>query len=190
MNSHDSQAHTTETPIIPTHVYTGAESSYLVTIAPNGTRPISRVATRVTIREVVTGAGSIPIGATVTLLKRHVNPRPAHELHSASVTKQLTVCACGCGANHATPDNSPTEARPTPPRYWVLPYARYADTESDYVRAANKAEVFAQLVDYGWMSNPAVHVYVGERTPWNEVDPYPDYVAERGPRGGVRWERA
>jgi len=83
--------------------------------------------------------------------------------------------------------------------YVVLPAGAYADTVSDYIACATRAEVAAQLVDYGYLSNPAVSVftvpkgYTGEHVIASlaqNVDPYPDYIVERGPRGGVQWNRA
>lgn len=88
--------------------------------------------------------------------------------------------------------------------YLVLAHNGYADTATDYVPAASKAEVEAQLPDFGWMQNPGVTVYVVPKgiapaeyalelagsVLVGTVDPYPDFVVERGPRGGIRWERA
>lgn len=83
--------------------------------------------------------------------------------------------------------------------YVVLPHGGYPDTAGDYVTCATRADVEAQLVDYGWLENPAVSVYrvmPGEDPAAviadlaSSLDPYPDYVVERGPRGGVRWTRA
>lgn len=89
--------------------------------------------------------------------------------------------------------------QPRATAYVVLPAGGYADTASDYVVCATRADVAAQLTDYGYLDNPGVHVFVvvkGE-TPENvmselvnDVDPYPDYYVERGPRGGVQWNRA
>ena len=83
--------------------------------------------------------------------------------------------------------------------YVVLPFGGYADTALDYVECATRADVEAQLVDYGWMNNPSVHVYKvtkGE-TAASVIaelvasrDPYPDYSVDRGPRGGVQWNIA
>lgn len=83
--------------------------------------------------------------------------------------------------------------------YVVLPHRGYPDTASDYVACPTRADVAAQLVDYGWLDNPGVFVYAvmpGESpeglitTLAADADPYPDWVVSRGPRGGVRWERA
>lgn len=83
--------------------------------------------------------------------------------------------------------------------YVVLPFGGYADTAADYVDCMTRADVEAQLVDYGWMNNPAVHVFIRLRSESfagrvrelvESKDPYPDYVVERGPRGGVQWNRA
>lgn len=100
----------------------------------------------------------------------------------------------------------PADAAPIPPKrtpraigYVVLPYGGYPDTASDYVACSTRADVEEQLTDYGWMDNPGVHVYKvmsGETA--NSViaelsgnpDPYPDYVVERGARGGIAWSLA
>lgn len=83
--------------------------------------------------------------------------------------------------------------------YVVLPHGGYPDTASDYVECPTRADVEAQLVDYGWMENPAVTVFVvtKDETPAGVIheltqssDPYPDWVVEYGPRSGVRWVRA
>jgi hypothetical protein len=83
--------------------------------------------------------------------------------------------------------------------YIVLPHGGYPDTASDYVECPTRADVEAQLVDYGWLDNPGVMVYkvMPGQVPADVIaelaasaDPYPDYVVERGPRGGVVWERA
>ena len=83
--------------------------------------------------------------------------------------------------------------------YVVRHYSSYPDTPSDYVDCMTRADVAAQLVDLGYMQNPGVYVYIRLRSEsfagrvrelCEDVDPYPDYVVERGPRGGVRWERA
>ena len=78
--------------------------------------------------------------------------------------------------------------------YVVLPFGGYPDTATDYVVCATRADVSAWLVDYGWMDNPPISVYVvtkGEtaQSVIEELaassDPYPDYIVSRGPRGGV-----
>ena len=74
--------------------------------------------------------------------------------------------------------------------YYVLPANGYPDTRTDYVHVTGKAGVFAELSDLGYLDNPGVSVYSSDREPWTEIDPYPDFIAERGPRGGYRWERA
>lgn len=91
----------------------------------------------------------------------------------------------------------PAPARTT--GYVVLPFGGYPDTASDYVACATRADVHAQLVDYGWMDNPGVSVYRvvnGEDAAQvieslaSDPDPYPDWIVERGPRGGIQWNRA
>lgn len=83
--------------------------------------------------------------------------------------------------------------------YVVLPHGGYPDTATDYVACPTRADVEGQLVDYGWMDNPGVFVYKVTRgeTPESVIaalasdpDPYPDWVVERGPRGGIQWNRA
>lgn len=83
--------------------------------------------------------------------------------------------------------------------YVVLPHGGYPDTSADYVFCNTRAEVASELVDYGYMKNPGVFVYVvsaGESAESvieqlsTSPDPYPDYVVEYGPRGGVQWNRA
>jgi hypothetical protein len=80
--------------------------------------------------------------------------------------------------------------------YVVLPHGGYPDTASDYLARATRAAVEAELVDYGWMNNPAISVYkvTAGQTAESVIaelstnpDPYPDYVVERGPRGGTVW---
>lgn len=95
--------------------------------------------------------------------------------------------------------NTLSPRRPRAIGYVVLPHGGYPDTASDYVPCATRADVEAQLVDYGWMDNPGVYVYtvVAGRDAAGVIadlagnpDPYPDYVVERGPRGGIQWNRA
>ena len=83
--------------------------------------------------------------------------------------------------------------------YVVLPHGGYPDTASDYIECATRADVEAHLIDYGWMDNPGVFCYIvtaGERPAdviaalASSPDPYPDYVVERGPRGGIQWNAA
>lgn len=83
--------------------------------------------------------------------------------------------------------------------YVVLPHGGYPDTASDYIECPTRDDVAAELVDYGWMDNPGVFVYTVVKgqtaseviaTLAESADPYPDYVVSRGPRGGVKWERA
>jgi hypothetical protein len=80
--------------------------------------------------------------------------------------------------------------------YVVLPYGGYPDTASDYVYCPTRATVEAKLVDFGWMANPAIHVYKITRGETAETviaqlvasgDPYPDYSVEFGACGGVVW---
>ena len=75
----------------------------------------------------------------------------------------------------------------------------YPDDRASYIPCKTRALVEDQLVDLGWMDNPGVFVYTyvaggNAAAVIDELiesrDPYPDYVVERGPRGGVRWERA
>lgn len=95
------------------------------------------------------------------------------------------------GANALTPAAARRElGAPAAPRYWVLQASGYSDTQRDYTPAASRAAVAAELVDLGYLDNPAVTVFVGEREPWAESDPYPDWQVSRGVRGGVNWERA
>lgn len=72
--------------------------------------------------------------------------------------------------------------------WWVLQFSGYPDTQSDYTFAATKKDV--RPLDLGYLENPACTVFAGEREPWTEDDPYPDYVVSFGPKGGIRWERA
>ena len=74
--------------------------------------------------------------------------------------------------------------------YHVLQANGYPDTRADYVTVSGREAVAGGLIDLGYLDNPAVTVYDGTREPWNELDPYPDFVVSRGPRGGVNWERA
>lgn len=77
------------------------------------------------------------------------------------------------------------------PKYFVLPVGGYADTRADFIPANSQRECAeVGLFDLGYLDNPGAHIFVGSREPWTEVDPYPDYYIERGPRGGLRWESA
>jgi hypothetical protein len=80
--------------------------------------------------------------------------------------------------------------------YVVLPFGGYPDVPGDYLAKATRADVEAELVDYGWMVNPSIYVYkvtAGEtaESVITELslnpDPYPDFLVERGPRGGTVW---
>jgi hypothetical protein len=73
-------------------------------------------------------------------------------------------------------------------QYWVLQYRSYPDEVGSYTLTTGRAETESQLIDYGWLENTAIMVYDEDRRPWDEVDPYPDWVVSRGPRGGIRWE--
>jgi hypothetical protein len=75
------------------------------------------------------------------------------------------------------------------PRYWVLSVGGYSDTASDYSAHYGALKSIVPP-DYGYLDNPAVSVFAGEREPWNEEDPYPDYIVSYGPRSGIRVERA
>lgn len=72
--------------------------------------------------------------------------------------------------------------------YWVLHAGSYPDTRSGYDFAKAKRDVVP--LDFGYLDNPVCHVFDGTRTPWLESDPYPDFVVEFGPRGGIRWSPA
>lgn len=97
---------------------------------------------------------------------------------------------------------APVKAAHVAPRtvaWIVLPHGAYPDTASDYVACATRADVERELIDYGWLDNPGVFVYrvvKGETTEGritelaSSPDPYPDFVVERGPRGGVQWNIA
>lgn len=83
--------------------------------------------------------------------------------------------------------------------YIVLPHGGYPDTAADYVYCPTRADAEAQLVDYGYLDNPGVYCYVMVKgdSPESVIeslasspDPYPDYVIERGPRGGIVWSAA
>jgi len=75
-------------------------------------------------------------------------------------------------------------------KWWVLQANGYPDTFGDYSACEDRREVQEQLIDLGYLENPAVTVFSGARRPWTETDPYPDWVVSRGPRGGVNWDRA
>lgn len=74
--------------------------------------------------------------------------------------------------------------------YHVLKPGGYPDTLDDYETVTNKAAVADEIPHAMWGLGESVHVFHGERAPWEERDPYPDWVVSRGPRGGVRWEPA
>lgn len=75
-------------------------------------------------------------------------------------------------------------------KWHVLQANGYSDTQADYVTVSGKDAAEAELIDFGYLDNPAITVYAGEREPWTEDDPYPDFIVSRGPRGGIRWQRA
>jgi len=74
--------------------------------------------------------------------------------------------------------------------WWLLRSGGYPDTEGDYEFFGTKAS------PPDWLPAECVaHVFDGARSPWEEHDPYPDWVAFRGRSGhGWRqiwnWERA
>jgi hypothetical protein len=84
--------------------------------------------------------------------------------------------------------------------YVVRQHGGYPDDVSSYKVCATRAEVEAELVDLGYMDNPGVWVYKctkADKSPSeviqqlaNNPDPYPDWVVEFGPRGGVQWSIA
>ena len=77
------------------------------------------------------------------------------------------------------------------PKYWVLTFGGYADTFADYSPANNKQEVYA--IAYGARFNgdePSAHVFKGERSPWAEIDAYPDFTLDIPRYGKYVWERA
>lgn len=83
--------------------------------------------------------------------------------------------------------------------YYVIQYNGYKDTANEWTYCKTRYDVECQLVDYGWMDNPGVQVFkmVKGDTPELVIkalitadDPYPDYVVERGPRGGIQWNKA
>lgn len=83
--------------------------------------------------------------------------------------------------------------------YVVLPSGGYPDTASDYVECATRAEVEAQLTDYGYLDNPGLFVYVVMKgqTPTQVIaelvgnpDPYPDWIVEFSRGRQPRWTRA
>ena len=75
-------------------------------------------------------------------------------------------------------------------KWHVLQVSGYADTQADYVTVSGKAAVADELIDLGHLDNPAITVYAGEREPWTEHTPYPDFIVSRGPRDNIKWERA
>jgi len=83
--------------------------------------------------------------------------------------------------------------------YLVVQAMDYKDDPASYTYCRTRADVAAQLIDFGYLENPAVQVFalnVGEDPHTSALvlsrilDPYPDWVVSRGPRGGVVWERA
>ena len=77
-------------------------------------------------------------------------------------------------------------------RYWVLVSGGYPDTYSNYMAATSleHAKELARRYYDGYSDFAGVFIYSGARAPWTEQDPYPDYILEQGPRGGIRLERA
>lgn len=80
------------------------------------------------------------------------------------------------------------------PRYWVLLPGGYPDTPNDYVAASSQREALDMLREAAphtlYPEQAALHVFHASRAPWLEHDPYPDYVATIGARGGAKLERA
>ena len=83
--------------------------------------------------------------------------------------------------------------------YLVVQAMDYKTDPESFKVCYNRHAVESELIDYGYMENPAVQVYnvpVGvdphdyAYSLAGDVDPYPDWIVERGPRGGVKWERA
>lgn len=89
--------------------------------------------------------------------------------------------------------------RPRATAYVVLPIGGYPDTASDYVECATRAEVEAQLTDFGYLDNTGLWVYtvVKGQTPARVIaelvesgDPYPDWIVEFSRGRHPRWTRA
>lgn len=89
--------------------------------------------------------------------------------------------------------------RPRPAGYLVVQAMDYKDDPSSFKFCATRAAVELELVDFGYLDNPGVQVFVLSEgdVPTDVItslvvssDPYPDFVVERGPRGGVQWNRA
>lgn len=78
------------------------------------------------------------------------------------------------------------------PKYLILPPGGYPDTQADYIpsKSIKQCQAIARRFCDGYLDPAGAHVYSGEREPWNESDPYPDWVTIEGPRGGMSWERA
>ena len=68
----------------------------------------------------------------------------------------------------------------------------YSDTERDYMTFKSKREMldyFQGAPNYAFdksEGNYLAHVFNGSRSPWSELDPYPDHVVEVGARGGLK----
>lgn len=126
------------------------------------------------------------------IMNTHTSPAPIAHAHTLA-----TACpACGVPP---LPSRASAAQRIRTIGYVVLPHGGYPDTAGDYVACPTRADVEAQLVDYGWMDNPGVFVYrvtTGETMEGTiqalveSGDPYPDWVVERGPRGGIQWNQA
>ncbi len=80
----------------------------------------------------------------------------------------------------------------TKTRYWIMVNGGYPDTYGDYMPATSleHAKELARRDYGGYWEFGGAFIYSGSRAPWTEQDPYPDYVLEQGPRGGIRLERA
>lgn len=137
--------------------------------------------------------GRCPRCGTVTAATVAPAAAAAPTALALSVNARLDAAIAAAAAPHARRRASRAIA------YVVLPHGGYPDTASDYVACASRADVEAQLVDYGWMDNPGVFAYtvLSGQTPEGVIaelssnpDPYPDYVVERGTRGGIQWNRA
>jgi|GEM_PF-4618463 len=72
--------------------------------------------------------------------------------------------------------------------FYLLYSGCYPDQYGSYAWTKYKKDI--EPLHPGLGMDPAVHVFDGSRQPWNELDPYPDFVVEHGPRGGIKWARS
>ncbi len=83
---------------------------------------------------------------------------------------------------------------------YIVRTGAYGDSVTDYKYCATRELVEAELVDMGWMDNPALFVYkvtkgedpaeLIQSLAYDSVDPYPDWIVEFNGPHSPKWTRA